>query len=1448
MTLEESILDNIHSKKLGLPLSVLVSGAITYIVYGVLDVNGIQGYPVFKIVGSGNSTEYIAAGFLLESNRKDGANSSTADVNLKTDFENTLLLLQDPTIDYDGTGEFGYNPLDIPGLQLYLNKNLGVNTRVAAYFDGVNQYLSSASTDFNTTGSFSFGGWIYSTDLNKADPIMGKWGTGGRSYMLRREGDNTIGFFISSDGVDSSLFKSTYTTSLNTWHFVMGVYDSVNDLVKISFDGNSFENFPYTLGLYGSSTADLLFANFSGSGLHFNGRQDGMVFYNEALSLAEIQGLYNSGNGLAYNNVPTLLGTEYAIAQDFNGVDQYFSSASTAFDKTTESFSFGAWVKFDTLGVGVGTVGKWNTGTSQKSYLITKFNSNEIRLQLSSDGSSNDVSLISGTIATSGTWYFVAAVIDADNDLAKISVNGSDFATDTFSGGVFATNEDLFIGYNNANYLDGQIDSPFFYDKALSLAEVNALYNAGSGITHTNLPTLTGTEFGIGQSFNGTDSALNIDAVLTPLASTTTGTIEFDIKLTDATPTTVQRPIVFADADSGNNYVSIGVINTTGQLGLFLNGGSGNVVDLRTDAQAFTSGVWANVKIIQDGVSPKILIDDVEVAQTEFGSDPTKWFNHVALLDNGRIGCLNYNSLGNTEFMDGSIQNLKIYTDATQTNLVAHYPLNNVEGADQIDIVGGYDATPIGLPISTLASVDNTTITDMETDLTAWWEMNDVEGACQSNLADTTVDNAAVFNGTTDAINIDAVLTPLASTTTGTWEFDVKVTDATPTSATELVTFGDTNASTYIQTWLAPDGKININIVVGGVAQWWLKTDGIPLTANVWANLKFIQDGISPKIYINDILVAQTFTVSTDKTLWFNDIPLLDNGRVACINTNSLGDVGFFDGAMQNVKIYSDATQTTLIAHYDFADKDDLGNDIVGGYDGTLIGTPYATPLNGDLVPNNTPVSVLGKVTDTTLPNMETDLVSWWELNETSGTRLDEVGANNLTDNNSVGYALGKIQENAATSINDDKIAADFDGTNYLDGASNYLDFSTFDVLSIQFWVKRQGVGAAPTMLGVWNNGANNTWRFRMNSSANTFLEVSTDGSNSVTLSGGPITPFNAWNCVSIYINKPTKEIGFSLNGGAFITKSFTGNIFESGTPFTIGGLANLGAANLFTGEVDSVHFWSRQLTNSEFTDLYNSGNGLSYSDFSEPLLVDYYDGWLLNERSGTRTSINEVDLESNNNVGYDVGKITNPTQVETLVSRWLDQSPNMFVLSQNVVTRQPLLSADSIDFDGVDDYLNLAISDVFGADSSGIIFFSWYFDGVNGQTLLSSTDLTSTSQRMSFGIRTTGNLQVVGKSTNLTWTTASCVVGFNYGWVRSNGTSWDISLNGVPNQPLTVFSGTNNGNWFADILNRGSLTVGADIDPTPTYGTGQSVKTIYSNAALTDEQIAQIDNFMSQP
>lgn len=70
---------------------------------------------------------------------------------------------------------------------------------------------------------------------------------------------------------------------------------------------------------------------------------------------------------------------------------------------------------------------------------------------------------------------------------------------------------------------------------------------------------------------------------------------------------------------------------------------------------------------------------------------------------------------------------------------------------------------------------------------------------------------------------------------------------------------------------------------------------------NVKTKFKVTQGGVTPEIEINDVVVAQTFVSSLNKTIWFNDLPGIDNGRIGCFNTNNNGNTGHFQGFIDNV-------------------------------------------------------------------------------------------------------------------------------------------------------------------------------------------------------------------------------------------------------------------------------------------------------------------------------------------------------------------------------------------------------------------------------------------------------------------------------------------------------------------------------------------------------------------
>jgi hypothetical protein len=217
-------------------------------------------------------------------------------------------------------------------------------------------------------------------------------------------------------------------------------------------------------------------------------------------------------------------------------------------------------------------------------------------------------------------------------------------------------------------------------------------------------------------------------------------------------------------------------------------------------------------------------------------------------------------------------------------------------------------------------------------------------------------------------------------------------------------------------------------------------------------------------------------------------------------------------------------------------------------------------------------------------------LVSYWTLDEGLGTRVDSQGSNNLTDNNTVGSAAGKIS-NAASFV-----AAN---TEYLSSTSTALQMGTNDY-AVSFWLK---TSSALQMTPLYNGAYRETgWYIATLSGGNLFLKFSDipfpsgtppNGSSVGSYADGNwhhvVVNFDRDSNVSMYVDgNTTPVIAFDISG-------YAGNVAPF-RPFLVGAYEDgLGRSFFFDGLIDEIGIWGRILTLTEISDLYNSGVGLTY-------------------------------------------------------------------------------------------------------------------------------------------------------------------------------------------------------------------------------------------------------------
>lgn len=210
-----------------------------------------------------------------------------------------------------------------------------------------------------------------------------------------------------------------------------------------------------------------------------------------------------------------------------------------------------------------------------------------------------------------------------------------------------------------------------------------------------------------------------------------------------------------------------------------------------------------------------------------------------------------------------------------------------------------------------------------------------------------------------------------------------------------------------------------------------------------------------------------------------------------------------------------------------------------------------------------------------------TGLSSWWSLDETSGNRADSHGAITLTDNNTVGYAAGKVSN-----------AADYE-----ESADEYLGHATGITLadntawSIGCWVNAESwvnpkywciMGAVSQYLYAQNDSGTTSMRVRMGGGVLTYttaLSLSTWYFVVATCDG------SATATIRVYING--SEIGSGQTiANSTMTVLDVGRILQDGN-YTMDGL------------IDEAFVYTAELSADNVTWLYNSGSGRSYADLT---------------------------------------------------------------------------------------------------------------------------------------------------------------------------------------------------------------------------------------------------------
>jgi hypothetical protein len=229
--------------------------------------------------------------------------------------------------------------------------------------------------------------------------------------------------------------------------------------------------------------------------------------------------------------------------------------------------------------------------------------------------------------------------------------------------------------------------------------------------------------------------------------------------------------------------------------------------------------------------------------------------------------------------------------------------------------------------------------------------------------------------------------------------------------------------------------------------------------------------------------------------------------------------------------------------------------------------------------------------TDVKNSGLATDLVSYWEMEETSNTRVDSHGANDLTDNNPVTYATGILGNAAAFLASGLDFLSNTTAIGYAEGAP----------LSYNLWVylpstSQKGVFVEDSAIVNSNSG------FAIGVGNN---DLDTAGNDLMiplwgyTWQDTDVAIGTGWHMITVIYGTDRKTKAYK--DGSLVFTGTTAGGAMSDADFFIGKSQGPTARYLSDGYIDEVGVWSRALTADEIVELYNAGDGIPYEVATPP-------------------------------------------------------------------------------------------------------------------------------------------------------------------------------------------------------------------------------------------------------
>lgn len=222
-----------------------------------------------------------------------------------------------------------------------------------------------------------------------------------------------------------------------------------------------------------------------------------------------------------------------------------------------------------------------------------------------------------------------------------------------------------------------------------------------------------------------------------------------------------------------------------------------------------------------------------------------------------------------------------------------------------------------------------------------------------------------------------------------------------------------------------------------------------------------------------------------------------------------------------------------------------------------------------------------------------TDLVAYWRMEETSGTRYDSHGLNHLTPIWSPGYDTG-IQGNAVNFVS-------ASGQFLYDIDNPAISLGGDVSFTIGLWIKPHAIATNSRILCKWDTPSNDREYHISHLGSKIEFAVRQVGDFtgfSVTADTFGTLSNDTWYFVLAYYDAATDTMGIGVNNVFDTDTGPTGGVRDGTNQLVFG--KDVGDAYPYDGLVDEAFIYKDRLLDAdERTWMYNSGSGRTYSNLS---------------------------------------------------------------------------------------------------------------------------------------------------------------------------------------------------------------------------------------------------------